>query len=126
MFLHVAVPRPFEDLFTYRCPPELEDQASVGKRVIAPFGKQKITGYIIDTSKELPPHHPNRISVEEIKPVYSILDPDPLIDKTMLSLCKWASEYYMFPIGMVLKTAFSGIPEGKAENAVFRTIPIGN
>ena len=114
MFLHVAVPRPFEDLFTYRCPPELEDQASVGKRVIAPFGKQKITGYIIDTSKELPPHHPNRISVEEIKPVYSILDPDPLIDKTMLSLCKWASEYYMFPIGMVLKTAFAGIPEGKA------------
>jgi len=114
MFLHVAVPRPFEDLFTYRCPPELEDQASAGKRVIAPFGKQKITGYIISTSKELPPHHPTRISAEEIKPVYSILDPDPLIDETMLSLCKWASEYYMFPIGMVLKTAFSGIPEGKA------------
>ncbi len=114
MFLHVAVPRPFEDLFTYRCPPELEDQASAGKRVIAPFGKQKITGYIIGTSKELPARHPNRISAEEIKPVYSILDPAPLIDETMLSLCNWASEYYMFPIGMVLKTAFSGIPEGKA------------
>ncbi len=117
MFLHVAVPRPFEDLFTYRCPPELEDQAGAGKRVIAPFGKQKITGYIIDTSKELPAHHPNRISAEGIKPIYSILDPDPLIDETMLSLCKWASEYYMFPIGMVLKTAFAGIPEGKAAAA---------
>src|SRR3972149_1565645 len=114
MCLHVAVPRPLEDLFTYRCPPELEDQACAGKRVIAPFGKQKITGYIIDTSKELPANHPTRISAEEIKPVYSILDPDPLIDETILSLCKWASEYYMFPIGMVLKTAFAGIPEGKA------------
>jgi len=114
MFLHVAVPRPLEDLFTYRCPPELEDQACAGKRVIAPFGKQKITGYIIETSKELPAHQSGRITAEEIKPVYSILDPDPLIDETMLSLCKWASEYYMFPIGMVLKTAFAGIPEGKA------------
>jgi len=117
MFLHVAVPRPLEDLFTYRCPPELEDQACAGKRVIAPFGKQKITGYIIETSKELPAHQSGRITAEEIKPVYSILDPDPLIDETMLSLCKWASEYYMFPIGMVLKTAFAGIPEGKAAAA---------
>ncbi len=117
MFLHVAVPRPLEDLFIYRCPPELEDQACAGKRVIAPFGKQKITGYIIETSKELPVHQSGRITAEEIKPVYSILDPDPLIDETMLSLCKWASEYYMFPIGMVLKTAFAGIPEGKAAAA---------
>src|SRR4030066_654533 len=114
MFLHVAVPRPREDLFTYRCPPENEDQACAGKRVIAPFGKQRITGYIIETSKELPPHQANRVTVEGIKPVYSILDPEPLIDETMLSLCKWASEYYIFPIGMVLKTAFAGIPEGKA------------
>src|SRR3989337_2948948 len=117
MFLHVAVPRPVEDLFTYRCPPELEDQACAGKRVIAPFGKQKITGYIIETSRELPAHQSSRITAEKIKPVYSILDPDPLIDETMLSLCKWASEYYMFPIGMVLKTAFAGIPEGKAAAA---------
>ena len=117
MFLHVAVPRPLEDLFTYRCPPELEDQACAGKRVIAPFGKQKITGYIIETSRELPAHQSSRITAEKIKPVYSILDPDPLIDETMLSLCKWASEYYMFPIGMVLKTAFAGIPEGKAAAA---------
>ena len=114
MFLHVAVPRPLDDLFIYRCPPELEDQACAGKRVIAPFGRQKITGYIIDTSVEMPAHQSNRISAVEIKTIYSILDPDPLIDETMLSLCKWASDYYMFPLGMVLKTAFAGIPEGKA------------
>ncbi|MCC6544820.1 MAG: primosomal protein N' [Nitrospirae bacterium] len=114
MFLHIAVPRPLDDLFIYQCPPELEDQASAGKRVIAPFGRQKITGYIIDTSVEMPANQANRISAGEVKSIHSILDTDPLIDETMLSLCKWASDYYMFPVGMVLKTAFAGIPEGKA------------
>ncbi len=124
MFLHVAVPRPFDDLFTYSCPPELEDQARVGMRVVAPFGRQKITGYILDASKELPAHHSGRISEEDIKPVFSILDSEPLIDETMLSLCKWASDYYMFPVGMVLKTAFAGIPEGKTAAASRKRINI--
>ncbi len=113
MFLHVAVPRPFQDLFTYKCPPELIDQACAGKRVIAPFGRQKITGYIIDTSAELSDNKTKQVFEGDIKPVYSILDPEPLINETMLSLCRWASEYYMFPVGMVLKAALAGIPEGK-------------
>ncbi|HBI24679.1 MAG TPA: primosomal protein N' [Nitrospiraceae bacterium] len=113
MYLHIAVPRPLEDTFIYKCPPEMEGQISVGKRVIAPFGRQMVTGYIINTSKELPTHLKPEIKQGQIKPISSILDATPLIDKTMLDLCKWASEYYLFPLGMVLKTALSGIPEEK-------------
>src|SRR3989304_1253983 len=74
MFLHVEVPRPLDYLFIYRCPPELEDQACAGKRVIAPFGRQKITGYIIDTSVETPANHSNRISAVGIKKNCNVLD----------------------------------------------------
>lgn len=112
MFLHIAIPRPFEDTFTYKCPPELASQASIGKRVIVPFGKQKLTGFIINSSSDIPENLSPEIK-KKIKPIHSILDPVPLIDETMLALCKWASEYYLFPIGMVLKTALSGIPDEK-------------
>ncbi|HKZ57889.1 MAG TPA: DEAD/DEAH box helicase family protein, partial [Thermodesulfovibrionales bacterium] len=113
MFLHIAVPRPLDEAFIYRCPPELEGQVSVGKRVIIPFGRQKVTGYIIDTSTTLPPTLSHKIGKKEIKPIDSILDAVPLMDETILSLCRWASEYYLFPLGMALKTALSGIPEEK-------------
>jgi len=113
MFLHIAVPRPLEDTFIYRCPPELEGQVSVGKRVIIPFGRQRVTGYIIDTSSVLPPNLSHKIGKKEIKSIDSILDAVSLMDETILSLCRWASEYYLFPLGMALKTALSGIPEEK-------------
>ncbi|MDD5434200.1 MAG: primosomal protein N' [Nitrospira sp.] len=112
MFLQIAIPRPFEDTFTYQCPPELASQVSIGKRVIVPFGRQKTTGFIIGSSSDFPQNLSPEIK-KKIKPIYSILDPVPLIDATMLSLCKWASEYYLFPIGMVLKTALSGISDEK-------------
>ncbi|MBI5192310.1 MAG: primosomal protein N' [Nitrospirae bacterium] len=114
MYLHIAIPRPVEDVFTYRCPPELEEQASIGKRVIVQFGRQKVTGFITSISEDIPHIFSSGHKKREIKPVLSILDTAPLIDETMLALCKWASEYYLFPFGMVLKTALSGIPEDKA------------
>ena len=117
MFLRVAVPRPLEEIFVYSCPPELEEQIHVGKRVIVPFGRQRVTGYIIDISKELPSNLSPKITKVEIKPVQVVLDETPLIDDRMLRLCRWASDYYMFPLGMVLKTALSGIPEGRGLKA---------
>src|SRR3989337_307059 len=99
MFLHIAVPRPLDEAFIYQCPPELEGQVSVGKRVIIPFGRQKVTGYIIDTSTTLPPTLSHKIGKKAIKPIDRILDAAPLMDETMLALCRWASDYYLFPIG---------------------------
>src|SRR3989304_9070898 len=117
MFLRVAVPRPLEEIFVYSCPPELEEQIHAGKRVIVPFGRQRVTGYIIDISKELPSNLSPKITKVEIKPVQAVLDETPLIDDRMLRLCRWASDYYLFPLGMVLKTALSGIPEGRGLKA---------
>jgi len=113
MYLHIAVPRPLEDIFLYRCPSELETQVAVGKRVVVPFGRQKVTGFILGVSKEVPREFSRRSPPLEIKPIYSILDATPLIDERMIDLCRWASDYYIFPIGMVLKTALSSIPEDR-------------
>lgn len=113
MFLHIVVPRPLKETFLYQCPPELEGQVGVGMRVVVPFGRQKVTGFIVGISKEIPSEFSRRRPEREIKLVHSILDATPLIDNTMLNLCRWASDYYLFPLGMVLKTALSGIPDKK-------------
>jgi primosomal protein N' (replication factor Y) (superfamily II helicase) len=94
---NVSVPVPFDRLFTYIIPPEAEHLAVPGSRVLVPFGKKFRIGYIVErpaTSQ----HH-------TLKPITDILDPQPVLGEDMLRLCRWISEYYMAPLGEVLRSA---------------------
>jgi len=109
MFLHISVFRPLEEILIYRCPPELVKEVSVGKRVIVPLKTQRATGLII----KILDHKEKIKDLEDIKPIIKIIDPYPVMDESLISLCKWASEYYLFPLGMVFKIALSCLPPAK-------------
>jgi primosomal protein N' (replication factor Y) len=70
---------------------------SIGKRVLVPFGRRSITGYILgsDTGSR----H------EGVKDVLDILDEQPLFPASMIPFFKWTADYYMHPIGDVIKSA---------------------
>src|SRR3989304_550404 len=104
MYLHIAVPRPLEDTFIYKCPPEMEGQISVGKRVIAPFGRQMVTGYIINTSKELPTHLKPEIKQGQIKPISSVHSSYAVGYPITTMLLPRTTRELVLPLGMVLKT----------------------
>jgi primosomal protein N' (replication factor Y) (superfamily II helicase) len=94
---NVSVPVPFDRLFTYIIPPEADRIAIPGTRVLVPFGKKFRIGYIVErpaTSQ----HH-------TLKPITDVLDPEPILSEDILKLCKWISEYYMAPLGEVLRSA---------------------
>ncbi|HKX29579.1 MAG TPA: hypothetical protein VJ302_17955, partial [Blastocatellia bacterium] len=47
MFAEIAIPLNVHQTFTYRLPDSFAANAKPGCRVLVPFGKQLLTGYII-------------------------------------------------------------------------------
>lgn len=82
---------------TYFLPPELEEEACVGKAVLVPLGGGWAPGYIAEfedsPSEEL----------EEIKPVRCLLPEVPQVSEGMFSLARRLSEYFCEPGAALVK-----------------------
>lgn len=102
--VRVAVFAPLEEALTYAVPENLQDKIQRGHRVLVPLGRRKCVGIVLDEEKEAPP-----IS---LKPVEAILDENPIFNSQQLQFLKWASEYYLCPLGEILRTALPA-PLGK-------------
>ena len=101
----VALPVAVDKTFTYLVPPDLEHAAVSGARVIVPFGRKYATGLIVAL--------PASSTVKGLRPVTDIVDERPVVSGELLSLCKWIAEYYIAPLGEVLKAA---LPHGFASS----------
>ena len=103
MFVDIILPVPLDGTFTYSVPQPLERQVKVGVRVLVPFGRSKTyTGIVASTHGTAP-------SVPQIKSVFQVLDASPVLTDTQMRLWQWISDYYMSPIGEVMKAA---LPSG--------------
>jgi len=96
-FVEVAVPLPVTGTFTYSVPEPLHDAAAVGVRVLVPFGRRKVTGFVVDVAETT--------EVERVKPIADVLDVEPVVDATMIELTRWIADYYLASWGEVLRTA---------------------
>lgn len=113
MYAEIVFPLPFRKAFTYLVPKELEKQAKVGVRAVAPFGKRTLTGFIINKSKAT-------TVKDDIKPITDIIDEEPIVDKNSLKFYEWLSDYYLCSIGEALKLA---IPYGSEVESKRKIIP---
>src|SRR5882762_6746630 len=116
-FCDVALPVPLDMVFTYRVAAETHLQASqqtltqqdgtptgdseatgpvVGGRVLVPFRQQRMTGIVVEL-------HDRKPSVKT-KNVLSRLDRSPVLDDQLLRLGRWIGNYYLSPLGEVLRT----------------------
>jgi len=111
----VAVPRPVRRLFTYLVPPALEPRCRPGVRVLVPFGRRRLTGYLV----ALLPPGPGEQGGIPLKPIDRVLDDDPLIDAQLIEVTRWAADYYVAPWGEVLRAALPGM-----QAAIRRTVTI--
>ena len=92
----VVFPMPFNRIFHYSLPSELEAERLVGRRVTAPFGTKERIGYIVDSTI--------RSGLKGLKIIEEIVDKEPLISTNLLELAKWVSKYYVCSLGQVLDT----------------------
>ena len=102
--VEVAVGLPVFKTFHYRIPERMIGSLRVGMRVLVPFKGRKVTGFSIDLLEQSP-----KGVEEKLREVEDLLDEVPLIDPQMLRLYRWISDYYLYPLGEVIKT---GLPPG--------------
>lgn len=99
-YADIILPVPLNQTFTYIIPDELEKMVQIGQRVLAPFGRNHTyTGIIVG----LNPHRPE--TNYELKPIQQVLDEGPIIRHPQYPLWQWIANYYMCPIGDVMKAA---------------------
>lgn len=103
----VALPLPIHKVFTYSLPTHIRTENVIGCRVLVPFGKQILTGVIVDESADM--------NTKDVKDVVEILDEEPVFSLVLLSFIKWVSEYYMASYGETLKAA---LPTGMSPHSV--------
>jgi len=102
--VEVAVGLPIFKTFHYRIPEKMKDSLGVGMRVLVPFKGRKVTGFSINLLEQ-----PPKGVEERLREVEDLLDEAPLIDPQMLRFYRWISDYYLYPLGEVIKT---GLPPG--------------
>lgn len=96
--IEVTLPGLVEDSFHYSVPEGLKDGAKIGKRVLAPLGNRRTIGFVT----KLSPKPPEGIKLRDI---IDVIDDEPLFDEKRLEFFKWIADYYICPLGAVLKAA---------------------
>ncbi|MCX7798524.1 MAG: primosomal protein N' [Melioribacter sp.] len=98
MYAQVVFPLSFRNSFTYEIPEDLKESVKIGVRVIAPFGKRILTGFVIDLIDATD-------IKEKIKSLKDVIDESPIFDKESLKFYEWISEYYICSLGEALKNS---------------------
>jgi len=95
--VEVALPLKVQHTFTYEVPPGMRGPAVAGMRALVPLGDRRITGYIVGLATSAPD--------ASLKAIHDLLDPEPLLDRHMLELTRWAADYYLTSWGLVIRTS---------------------
>ena len=82
--------------YDYAIPEELVDSLKLGQRIQVPFGKGN--RWQIAFCVEFP----ETSQFEKLKYISSLIDEAPLMTDELLDLAKWISQYYCYPLGLVL------------------------
>ena len=93
-----GVPYSADKLYSYLVPPELADACRAGVRVSVPFGRgnRRTEGFVLETLCEA--------ADKPLKPVFTVLDKQPLLDTSLLRLAKWMKARYFCTVYDALKT----------------------
>ncbi|HEV2135081.1 MAG TPA: primosomal protein N' [Terracidiphilus sp.] len=94
VYCEVALPVPLDRTFTYA----LRDEQAVrrGSRVIAPFKNEKLIGVVTAVGEQAPADF-------EVRYLEAVLDEEPLLSEHLLALAEWIAQYYIAPLGEVLR-----------------------
>ncbi|NMB00986.1 MAG: primosomal protein N' [Firmicutes bacterium] len=76
-------------VFQYAVPPHLNGQIQIGHRVLVPFGRRKLEGYVIELSHKL------EIEEHKLREILDLLDPTPIILPSLVELAHWMAQKYV-------------------------------
>jgi primosomal protein N' (replication factor Y) (superfamily II helicase) len=106
VFVDVALPVPLARTFVYRADTAIEP----GTRVRVPFGSRRLVGWVVGAGKA-----PENVA--RVRDIDRVLDDTPGVPADVLELCRWISDYYLTPLGVVLRGALPAVLSDTARNA---------
>lgn len=92
MYIDVLVElkaKEIDKTFTYLVPNNLINKVKIGIRVIVPFGKQKLEGFVLNITDKKETDY-------ELKEIIDIVDEEPVLNSEMLELGKYISKKTLY------------------------------
>lgn len=93
LYCDVALPIPVDRAFTYSIHGE---PPVAGGRVLVPFRREQMQGIVVALHEQVP--------AGETRAILAVLDREPVLSAALLELGRWLAEYYIAPLGEVLRT----------------------
>ncbi|MEO5510959.1 MAG: primosomal protein N' [Longimicrobiales bacterium] len=105
MLVEVALPLPVPRTFTYRA---ADGRIAPGTRVRVPFSGRKLVGWVVGETVV------GATELTRLRDIEKVLETEPSVPADLLALCRWISEYYVTPLGVVIRAA---LPAALSDNA---------
>ncbi|PYQ29878.1 MAG: primosomal protein N' [Acidobacteria bacterium] len=99
-FAQIALPVAIQETLTYRIPDALRDSVRLGSRVEVPLASKLTTGFVVGLLDEV------TVEQSKLKNIRAVLDDEePALIPEIIELCRWAAEYYIAPLGEMLRVS---------------------
>ncbi len=112
LYCDVAVPLPIRGALTYAVPAGMARHVGPGVRVIVPVHGKRLVGYVLGVSERAPVGVP----AEAIKPIFHLVEADPVFPDDLLRFLREAADYYLHPVGEVLRAAAPAIDRRQGDD----------
>src|SRR5688572_18054029 len=103
--IEVALPLPLFRTFTYAVDREFANPLVPGSRVVVPLRGGKEVGICLGDAAGAP-------TKAVPKPILDVPDAQPAFDAARLAVCRWIADYYVAPLGLVLRGALPALLTG--------------
>ncbi|MGC2815926.1 MAG: primosomal protein N', partial [Candidatus Acidiferrum sp.] len=113
-FCNVALPVPLRTTFTYTIPESLRATLQAGTRVLVPFRKKSLVGVVVELSSEPPAN-------TRLREITKVMELSPAITPKLIELAQWIANYYLAPIGEVLRAMLPPLTELNVRREIILT-----
>jgi primosomal protein N' (replication factor Y) (superfamily II helicase) len=114
-YVDVAIPVGVRKTFAYTVPVELRARIAPGMRVLVPFGRKLVTGYVTGFLNQVPS------GGFKLRDVRELLEPEAAVPESLVETALWISRYYFAPPGEVFRSLFPAGTQVSAERKVSLT-----
>ncbi len=112
-YFEVGVNAPIDGPLTYVWS---NDIIPTGSSVEVPLGRRKVPGIVLNSTD-------TNVSSFELKNISALIEEKPVLSPKFIKWCQWVSQYYFYPIGMVLNLAFPPLKKKSNRKTKYQVIP---
>ncbi len=99
MYAEVVLPLPLAKSFHYKVPASFRENVDIGSRILVPFGRRAMTGFVIKLRQK------NPVPGMELKMITEVLDPYPVFSSRFLTFTQKLADYFYSSWGEVLQAS---------------------